>query len=259
MHRFYIRRIFMKTLTFAFLVAVLIASQVLTPAAAASLAAPTLQSTCGDTYTVQSGDYLSRIARNCSVALSTILAYNPQITNPNRIYPGQIIYLTYPNPNPGVPVTGGTYTVRPGDTLAIIAWRFNTTVSAILAVNPQITNPNLIYAGQVLNLPAGTSGGGTGVSSYVTLSTTSVTPGGAFTVSASYFPANAEIDFRLGKQGQEYVTVVDGRTNSSGFASANMIIPSTAVAGEQWVVTVQTTSLPANQSVIRTSPTITIR
>jgi LysM repeat protein len=250
----------MKTIAIALLVAVIVAGQMLTPAAAKSPTAPALTSSCGDTYTVQHGDYLSKIASMCGVPLSTILAYNPQITNPNRIYPGQVIYLTSTNPNPGVPPTGGTYVVQPGDTLALIAYRYHTTVSAILAVNPQITNPNVIYVGQVINLPSGTSGGGSypGVYPYVTLSTTSVPPGGTFTVSASYFPANADIDYRVGKSGQSYSFIVDGKTNSSGFASASITIPSSAIAGEHWVVVVQTTSLPSSQSVAVTSPTIYI-
>lgn len=47
------------------------------------------------------------------------------------------------------------YTVRPGDTLSAIAERNNTTVDAILAVNRQITNPDLIRPGQTLTLPQG--------------------------------------------------------------------------------------------------------
>lgn len=43
--------------------------------------------------------------------------------------------------------------IRSGDTLSGIAARYGTTVSALMAVNPQIKNPNLIYAGQYLNLP----------------------------------------------------------------------------------------------------------
>ena len=33
--------------------------------------------------------------------------------------------------------------------------KFNTTVDAILRVNPQITNPNVIYVGQAIAIPAG--------------------------------------------------------------------------------------------------------
>ncbi len=41
--------------------------------------------------------------------------------------------------------------------MAKIAQRYGTTVSAIMAVNPQIYNPNVIYVGQVINLPAGSA------------------------------------------------------------------------------------------------------
>jgi LysM repeat protein len=43
--------------------------------------------------------------------------------------------------------------IQKGDTLTIIARKFNVTVQAILAVNPQITNPNLIFAGRTIKIP----------------------------------------------------------------------------------------------------------
>lgn len=46
----------------------------------------------------------------------------------------------------------GDYTVVAGDTLNAIAARFNVTVDSILVKNPSITNPNLIFPGQVLDL-----------------------------------------------------------------------------------------------------------
>jgi LysM repeat protein len=46
------------------------------------------------------------------------------------------------------------YIVQPGDTLYTIARKFNTTVEAILAAN-DIPNPNLIYPGQLLEIPEG--------------------------------------------------------------------------------------------------------
>lgn len=49
-----------------------------------------------------------------------------------------------------------TYVVRPGDTLGIIAQRYNTSVQAIVARN-NITNPSRIYAGQVLVIPRSVS------------------------------------------------------------------------------------------------------
>lgn len=49
---------------------------------------------------------------------------------------------------------GQTIYVASGDTLASIAQRYGVSVSALAAVN-QISNPNLIYPGQQLILPAG--------------------------------------------------------------------------------------------------------
>ncbi|MEW6049266.1 MAG: LysM peptidoglycan-binding domain-containing protein, partial [Bacillota bacterium] len=57
-------------------------------------------------------------------------------------------------PLPPCPAGSTRYTVQPGDTLFFIAQRFGTTVPAILAINPQITNPNLIFPGQVICVPA---------------------------------------------------------------------------------------------------------
>lgn len=48
------------------------------------------------------------------------------------------------------------YVVQPGDTLYSIAQRFGVTVQAILAVNPSITDPNLIFVGQVIIIPVPT-------------------------------------------------------------------------------------------------------
>jgi uncharacterized YkwD family protein/spore coat assembly protein SafA len=45
------------------------------------------------------------------------------------------------------------YTVKAGDTLWRIAYYHGLTLEEILAANPQIKNPSLIYPGQKLNLP----------------------------------------------------------------------------------------------------------
>jgi murein DD-endopeptidase MepM/ murein hydrolase activator NlpD len=50
-----------------------------------------------------------------------------------------------------------TYTVKAGDTLSKIAARNGVTVAQLLQANPQITNPNRINVGDVLNLPNGAS------------------------------------------------------------------------------------------------------
>jgi hypothetical protein len=154
---------------------------------------------------------------------------------------------------------GDTYTVQPLDYLAKIARYCGTTVASILALNPQIVNPNIVYTGQVLRLtdsapvtawlPTGTY-----YPSYypyttyvgtarVSLSTIWANAGDEVTVYASGFPANSEIDFRVGKQGEEFNTAYDATINSNGAASMIISIPSNAEKGEYWVVQVITTSL----------------
>jgi peptidoglycan endopeptidase LytF len=97
----------------------------------------------GQSYTVQRGDTLRKIADRFGTSVDAILKVNPQITNPNWIYSGQIITL---------PAGISTYVVQYGDTLKIIAARYGTTYENLLALNPQISNPNLIYVGQVIYL-----------------------------------------------------------------------------------------------------------
>jgi LysM repeat protein len=49
----------------------------------------------------------------------------------------------------------GTYTVQRGDSLGSIAQRFGVTTKAILAINPSITNPDVLAVGQQIKLPSG--------------------------------------------------------------------------------------------------------
>lgn len=100
-------------------------------------------------YTVKRGDTLAGIAVQFGTTVNSIMKANAQIQNPNRITPGQVI--TVPTPSGGRNYV--RYTVQRGDTLTSIARRYGTTIRAILSVNSQITNPNLIYADQVIRIP----------------------------------------------------------------------------------------------------------
>lgn len=64
------------------------------------------------------------------------------------------------SPPPGNGASG-SYTVKKGDTLTAIANRHGVSLSSLIAANPQIRNPDLIYPDQKINIP-GKSAGGTG-------------------------------------------------------------------------------------------------
>ncbi|MDD6795208.1 MAG: GH25 family lysozyme [Clostridiaceae bacterium] len=100
-------------------------------------------------YTVVYGDTLSEIAQKFGTTVSTLTSING-ISNPNLIYAGEVLKI----PDNGGSSSGGTitYKVRSGDTLSEIAKRYGTTVSAIANLNG-ISNPNLIYVGQLLRIP----------------------------------------------------------------------------------------------------------
>lgn len=134
------------------------------PAASAATTTPSssvaLLSTGPTTYTVQWGDWLSKIARQFGVTNEAIIAANPRM-NPNLLLPGQVLNIPGPGgttPTPGATPTstpgGGptTYTVQRGDWFYAIARKFSVTVEALQAANPGV-NPNFVFPGQVLNIP----------------------------------------------------------------------------------------------------------
>lgn len=235
----------MKSLIYVFVALSLLAGLFFSPAVSAPVAA----AACVDTYTVQRGDYLSKIAKTCSVSLSTLISINPEIKDINKIYPGQVIRIKSTGT---IPNTGSTYTVVKGDYLSLIAQRFGTTVAELLRLNPEIKNSSILYVGQVIKLPTGTSSSGP-----VTLSTRSAKVGAQVEVKVTGFPKNAEVDFRIGKEGAAYTAVVDGKTDANGAVTAKVTIPSAAKVGEKWVVKIMTTSLVSGNKEV-TSPTITI-
>lgn len=56
---------------------------------------------------------------------------------------------------PGEAQQGVYHTVQIGEYLSLIASRYGVSTAAILAANPHITNPNLIYSGTNIFIPIG--------------------------------------------------------------------------------------------------------
>lgn len=127
-------------------------------------------------YTVEDGDFLFSIIEKFNLGdngLALILLLNPYAPNdpdgnvgidPSSlsIFVGQRIIV----PNPGMALPTATpvpletlrrgtiieYTVQAGDSIAAIAAKFNSTSEAILEEN-DLDNANLIFIGQILDIP----------------------------------------------------------------------------------------------------------
>jgi LysM repeat protein len=144
----------------------------------------------GTSYTVQSGDNLSRIARKFGVTVEAIQKANN--LSGTVIFIGQVLIIpnaasgavtTTTTPSTTVTATPSstasgstTYIVKRGDNLSRIARSFNTTVLAIQKAN-KMTGVT-IFVGQVLIIP-GAGGSVTGATSTPTPSTTTTTSSAA--------------------------------------------------------------------------------
>lgn len=107
-------------------------------------------------YVVQAGDTLSSIAARFDTTVASLVSIN-SIANPNLIYVGETLKIyTDKTVSTRTNSFSKTYIVVSGDTLSSIALRFGTTVNELVQLN-NITNPNLIYPGEVLKIPTNVS------------------------------------------------------------------------------------------------------
>ena len=106
----------------------------------------------GQTYTVQSGDTLGKIAKRYGTTVEDLVRLNG-IQDENVIGVDQVLNI----PNGQYTSSGQSYTVQSGDTLGKIAARYGTTVEAIATLNG-IQDANVIGVDQVLILPGNEQG-----------------------------------------------------------------------------------------------------
>ncbi|MHB1536452.1 MAG: LysM peptidoglycan-binding domain-containing protein, partial [Acidimicrobiales bacterium] len=100
--------------------------------APASLAALVTSAT---SYTVVAGDTLSSIAARHGTTVEALASQN-DISDPNFIMAGQVLTIDGSAPTTSAaPASGGSYTVRAGDTLGAIASRYGTTAANLAALN----------------------------------------------------------------------------------------------------------------------------
>ena len=102
------------------------------------------------TYIVQKGDTLSKISKQFTISVDTLVRIN-NISNPNLIYPGQRLIVS--DNSSIIGCLNINYRIKYGDTLSSISRKYKTSVSNILSLNESITNPNVIFANQVILVP----------------------------------------------------------------------------------------------------------
>ena len=97
-------------------------------------------------YTVKQGDTLYKIAREYGSTIDDIVKVNG-LTRPDSLVIGQNLFI------PTAENSSQQYTVISGDSMYKIANKFGITLAELINANPQISNPNIIQIGQVINIP----------------------------------------------------------------------------------------------------------
>lgn len=131
-------------------------------------------------------------------------------------------------------ICGDTYVVGENDWLARIARTCNVSIQAILALNPALTNPNVVYPGQVLRLPPAA-----GVAQpEVSITPDSGEPGTVLQVNAIGFEPDTQATVGIGVAGSEPSSAIIARTNAQGRLQTNITVPAVAQPGAIWRVLV---------------------
>lgn len=108
----------------------------------------------GQIYVVKKGDTLFKIARSFNITLQAILKANPQITDPNLIFPGQEICIPVPQgPPPPVPrsrcVVLHPTDITPNSKGMVF---IEPDLDSIIALVTNVPEPNILPDGEVYKL-----------------------------------------------------------------------------------------------------------
>jgi LysM repeat protein len=104
-------------------------------------------------YTVRPGDTLYTIAEQLGTNVPLLVQINvfyPPVTDPDRIFPGQVLLARLPGMAEQSSIL---YQVQPGDTLYRITERFSISVDMLAGLN-QIQQPDILRVAQLLYIAA---------------------------------------------------------------------------------------------------------
>ena len=96
-------------------------------------------------HVVKPGDTIYKLAQMYNVSVEAIIEANPGI-NPNMLTIGQIICIPL-GPKEECPPGTSSYTIRKGDTLYLIAKKYDIPLNLLIKSNPNV-NPNNLIVGE---------------------------------------------------------------------------------------------------------------
>jgi LysM repeat protein len=107
-----------------------------------------------DHYFVIAGDTMTIIAQRFGTSATALIAANMHIADPNQLFPGDVLCVPgFRQPLSCPPNFQNRYTVKEGDTMFTIAKQFGITEQQLIAANPQIPNPKVIFPFDELCVP----------------------------------------------------------------------------------------------------------
>jgi morphogenetic protein associated with SpoVID len=104
---------------------------------------------------VKSGDTMYNIAQKHGVQLEQLIAFNPQISNPDQIDVGMKVKIPSAVGHEGNPHVeyAQKHVVKQGDSLWKISKAWGLPLKALVDANPQLKNPSVLLTGEIVNIP----------------------------------------------------------------------------------------------------------
>jgi len=106
-------------------------------------------------YMAKKGDSLWTLAEKFRLHPDALFELNPHIINPEMLEPGVKVKIPIPpSPLEQPPMEFlEQYHVKQGDTLWKLSKSWNVPLKALIAVNPQLRNPNVLSPGEIVHVP----------------------------------------------------------------------------------------------------------
>jgi LysM repeat protein len=242
---------------------------------------PPLDPKAPQLYVAKPGDTLNQIAAEYNRTVATILAVNPQISNPNQLKIGEKIIIPGQNetilisPISGPPLTQiqvGGLGFQPmstvilglarGTTIFSIEGPIPTNINGLLSTQYLIPNSRPGEKWSVVALESDATGGEVIARSNdftvtspqpplqpsISLWPPEGPPGTSLSIVGSNFPSYAEIRYSFGESGATPSLVDTTWTEINGTFALDLIVPLSAEVGESWTITAEVVNDPQTQA-----------